>query len=46
MTIEFYWKDLTEEKQKEIIELLGDNPNWDFFPFCVIEIDDDEVSGR
>lgn len=25
VTIEFYWGDLTEKKQKEILELVGDN---------------------
>lgn len=38
ITIEFYWNDLTPEKQAEILRLLGDNGNWDVFPFCTIEI--------
>lgn len=38
--IEFYWNDLTKEKQKEILEKLGENPNWDIFPFCVLELED------
>lgn len=42
MTIEFYWDDLTEEKQREILDLLGENCNWDTFPFCVLDIEDDE----
>lgn len=42
MTIEFYWDDLTREKQDEILLLfLGDNQNWDVFPFCTIEIDEE-----
>ena len=39
--IEFYWKDLTKEKQDEILELLGENYNWDSFPFCTLEIEKD-----
>lgn len=40
--IEFYWDDLTKEKQKEIIEVMGDNNNWDVFPFCVLEVEEEE----
>ena len=44
ITIEIYWQDLTEEKQKEIQKLLklddGDNNNWDFFPMATIDIAD------
>ncbi|MBR3231201.1 MAG: hypothetical protein IKF75_00840 [Lachnospiraceae bacterium] len=40
MTIEFYWQDLTPAKQQEITETLGDNGNWDVFPFCTLEIED------
>ena len=39
--IEFRWQDLTEEKQKEILDLLGENCNWDIFPFCVLEIEEE-----
>ena len=35
--IEIYWDDLTEEKQKEILEILGDNGNFDTFPIATIE---------
>lgn len=38
--IEFCWQDLTEEKQKEILDLLGENCNWDIFPFCALEIEE------
>lgn len=38
--IEFHWQDLTEEKQKEILDLLGENCNWDVFPFCTLEIEE------
>ena len=29
LIIEIYWKDLTPEKQEEILEFVGDNLNWD-----------------
>lgn len=41
ITIEFYWNDLTEKKQKEIIELIGDNNNWDVFPIATLDIEED-----
>ena len=40
-TIEVYWNDLTADKQKEIIGLLGDNHNWDVFPIATIEIEEE-----
>lgn len=40
ITIEFYWNDLTEKKQKEIIELVGDNNNWDVFPIATLDIEE------
>lgn len=42
MTIEIYWDDLTPEKQAEILSALGDNCNWDIFPICTLEFDDEE----
>lgn len=36
-TVEIYWKDLTEAKQREILELLGDNGNYDIFSIAVID---------
>ena len=41
-TIEIYWDDLTESKQKEILETLGDNGNYDVFPIATIETEQDE----
>ena len=41
-TIEFYWNDLTEAKKKEIMDKLGDNGNWDVFPFCTLEIEEED----
>ena len=36
-SIEIYWDDLTEVKQKEILEALGDNGNFDTFPIATVE---------
>ena len=43
MTIEIYWNDLTEEKQQELLNLLGDNQNWDVFPIAEIEIEEEDA---
>lgn len=34
--VEIYWSDLTKEKQEEILELLGENGNYDVFPIATI----------
>lgn len=39
ITIEIYWDDLTPEKQREIMDLLGDNHNWDVFPMATLDIE-------
>lgn len=44
MYIEIYFNDLTKEKQKEIIEVLGDNGNYDIFPIATIEADKEDYS--
>ena len=42
-TIKFYWNDLTEKKQKEIIEEIGnDDNNWDVFPITTLDIEIEE----
>ena len=41
MKIEIYWDDLTREKQENLLNLLGDNRNWDVFPIAEIEIEED-----
>ena len=43
MKIEIYWNDLTEEKQQELLNLLGDNQNWDVFPIAEIEIEEEDA---
>ncbi|MBR6029408.1 MAG: hypothetical protein IKP40_09985 [Clostridia bacterium] len=40
MTVEIYWDDLNEEKQKELLNLFGGNMNWDIFPIACLEIED------
>ena len=41
-SVEIYWDDLTPSKQAEILEVLGDNNNWDVFPIDVIEVEENE----
>lgn len=40
--LEIYFQDLTPEKQKEIIEELGENGNYDVFPIACIPTESDE----
>ena len=43
--IEIYWQDLTEKKQKEILEEFNETEefgNWDVIPMAILEIEDDE----
>jgi len=40
--IEIYIQDLTEEKQKEVIEAFGEDNNFDVFPVTTIEVYDVE----
>lgn len=42
-TIEIYFDDLTEEKQKEILDTLGDNGNYDLFPLASLEYEESET---
>lgn len=42
LQIEIYWDDLTPEKQKEILNLLGDNGNYDVIPLAIIELEETE----
>ena len=39
-TIEIYWNDLTKEKQKEIVDIIGEDGNYDIYPIAIIEIED------
>lgn len=41
-TIEIFFNDLSEERQKDVIETFGFyNGNWDIMPLAVIEVDDE-----
>ena len=43
--IEIYWDDLKPEKQKEILEALGENGNYDVFPLAVLEFEEEQEEG-
>ena len=36
--IEIYWQDLTQAKQEEILQIFGENGNWDVFPIATIDV--------
>ena len=36
--IEIYWQDLTLSKQREILQVFGENGNWDVFPIATIDV--------
>ena len=46
--IEIYWQDLTQTKQREILQVFGENGNWDVFPIATIDVltGDEAVSGQ
>ena len=39
MEYEIFWNDLKPEVQKELLELIGDNGNYDVMPIATIVID-------
>ena len=39
MEYEIFWNDLKPEVQKELLELMGDNGNYDVVPIATIVID-------
>ena len=39
MTIKIFFDDLTDTKQKEILDALGDNGNYDLYPIASIEVE-------
>lgn len=41
--IEIYWGDLTPEKQQEILDILGDNGNYDVTPIATIYVEEECV---
>ena len=38
--------DLTEKKQQELLEVLGDNGNYDVYPLATIEIEEEETMAQ
>ena len=42
-TIEIYFDDLTEEKQKEILGVLRDNENYDLFPLASLGYEESKM---
>lgn len=38
MEYEIYWSNLNKETQKELLELMGDNGNYDVVPIATIPI--------
>ena len=43
--IEIYWDDLKPEKQQEILEVLGENGNYDVFPIAALEFEEEQEEG-
>ena len=43
MDYEIYWDDLKPETQKELLELMGDNGNFDVIPIATFSIDETEM---
>ena len=39
MSAEIYWDDLTPEKQQEILEVFGENCNFDAFPIVELSVE-------
>lgn len=48
-TISFYWDDLTDKAKKKLQETLGleegDDNNWTYVPFAMLDIQDDTEYG-
>jgi hypothetical protein len=45
---DIFWEDLSTETQTELLNLMGDNGNFDVFPIVSVNIspDDSEVGGE
>ena len=42
--MEFFFNDLTEKKQKELVEFLGgENGNYDVIPFATLEVEEEAI---
>lgn len=46
ITIEIYFDDLCQERQKELLEAVGvespEDMNWDTFPVAFVDLEEDE----
>ena len=42
--IEIFWQDLTQSKQREILQVFGENGNWDVFPIVTIDVPAEDES--
>ena len=45
MAYEIYWGNLNKETQKELLELMGDNGNYDVVPIATISIKMEQEEG-
>lgn len=41
ITIRLYWQDLNKDTQDKLLNVFGDNCNWDCIPMTVIPIEDE-----
>lgn len=41
--IELYWDDLSQETQKELLTIWGDNGNYDVFPIITMPVGDPDA---
>ena len=46
--VEIYWQDLTQAKQDEILQVFGENGNWDVFPIAILDVptEDGIIAGQ
>ena len=41
--VQLYWDDLSAEAKERLLELLGDNGNYDVFPLTELVFENDEI---
>ena len=42
--IRIYWNDLSENMKQKLLNIFGDNMNWDVFPMCTFEINNENTN--
>ena len=42
ITFRIYWQDLTKAAQQKLLNVFGDNCNWDCVPMAILEVNNDE----